>query len=235
MSVKNKVICITGATTKVGVAVTKKIAKNAKFLVLVDENAKKLKDLSEECKDKNAKVIEIVNAMKEEEDVREIFKVAVEKCVKIDVLINLYFLKENSDTIEDDVVDIYKKIINSNIKHLNNLTQLSLPYLKENTACIVNISNAYTNSILGNIVPFNICKSAFSKFTESIALELAIKGVRLNAVHPNPILTKENSNDNTLSVTMDDMADFIVFLASDFCIKDIGGQYIIDQSFYKLK
>lgn len=87
--------------------------------------------------------------------------------------------------------------MNVNLKAAFNVTQTLLPNLKDG-ASIVNVSSlASMKAIQGHSV-YSMTKAGMDSFTQSMALELASRKIRVNSVNPTVILTRmgrENWSD----------------------------------------
>lgn len=121
-----------------------------------------------------------------------------------------------------------------------------LPILSDG-ASIINLSsvNAYTG--MPNTAVYAASKAALNSFTRTAATELAPRGIRVNAVNPGPVSTpifgktgmpEEQLNgfaqamQNRIPLKRfgqpEDIANLVVFLASDDASFITGGEYNID-------
>ena len=72
--------------------------------------------------------------------------------------------------------------MNANVTSILKLTQLCVPHLINEKGSIVNVSSVCGTRSFPNILAYAISKAAIDQFTKCTALELAAKGVRVNAI-----------------------------------------------------
>lgn len=188
MNFAGKVIIITGASSGIGAATAQEFAKLGGQLVLVGRNVDKLKETADKC-DNAQTHLQLQADMTNEQDVEKIVKVTIDKCHRLDVLVNAAGIIENG-TIENTSLDQYDRVMNTNMRSLYQLTMLAVPELKKTRGNIVNISSVCGLRSFPNVLAYNISKSAVDQFTRCVALELAMSGVRCNSVNPGVIVTE---------------------------------------------
>src|SRR5678816_4529198 len=71
-----------------------------------------------------------------------------------------------------------------------NLMQASLPSLIERKGNIVNVSSVTGLRSFPGVLAYCVSKAALDQLTRCAALELAAKGVRVNAVNPGVVVTE---------------------------------------------
>ena len=125
------------------------------------------------------------------------------------------------ETIADGKVDAWDRMYALNLKTALNACRAALPYLLENGAGrIVNVGAGSALHAASGFGPYAASKSAVHRLTESLADELKLKGVTVNAVLPSTIDTPANRRDMPNAdfsrwVAPADLAAVILFLASD--------------------
>ena len=125
------------------------------------------------------------------------------------------------DTIADGKVDGWDRMYAMNLKTALNACKAALPYFMESGAGrIVNVGAQSALHAASGFGPYAASKSAVHRLTESLADELKLKGVTVNAVLPSIIDTAQNRRDMpnadfTRWVAPADLAAVILFLASD--------------------
>lgn len=140
-------------------------------------------------------------------------------------------------SIETTKVADFDSILGTNVRAPFFLTQTAIPHLIATKGNIVNVSSVAGQRQFDNLLAYCISKAALDQFTRCVALELAGKGVRVNAVNPAAIdtdprgnlgLDQENSPEQSAALeaygklhpigrvgTLDEVVYAIATLASD--------------------
>lgn len=119
-----------------------------------------------------------------------------EKCVKnlqtewdtIDILINNAAMQFPKDDVEEISEEQLKTTFETNIYPMFYLTQLCLPYMKENS-CIINTTSITAFRGSDHLLDYSSTKGAIQSYTRSLSKNLIKKGIRVNAIAPGPIWT----------------------------------------------
>jgi NAD(P)-dependent dehydrogenase (short-subunit alcohol dehydrogenase family) len=165
---------------------------------------------------------------------------------RIDVLVNAAGIIA-SGTIENTTLSDYDLMMNINVRSVFQLTQLALPSIIERKGNIVNVSSVTGLRAFPNVFAYCISKAAVDQFTRCAALELAPKGVRVNAVNPGVVRTNLHRNSGMSEDAYaafversktthpigrvgdpEEIADLILFLASSKAGWITGVTYSID-------
>ncbi|XP_041970976.1 uncharacterized oxidoreductase TM_0325-like [Aricia agestis] len=188
---KGKVVLITGASSGIGAQTALDFSKLGASLVLTGRNEDNLERVVEDCicvSPKKSVPLKIIGDMRKESDIELMVKKTIDEFGKIDILVNNagVFLSGN---IENASLDQYDLIMNTNVRGPYYLTMLVVPHLIETKGCIVNVSSVAGVRSFPNILAYSVSKASLDQFTRCTALELALKGVRVNAVNPGAIET----------------------------------------------
>lgn len=189
MSFKDKVVIITGASSGIGAETALHFAKEQASLVLCGRNIKNLQKVIDACvQNGSPKVVPVIGDVTDEENLRNIINTTITNFNKLDVLVNNAGVLE-AGSIETTSLEQYDNMMNINVRSVFYLTSLAIPHLLETKGNIVNVSSVAGLRGFPNILTYCTSKAAVDQFTKCCALELAPKGVRVNAINPGTIVT----------------------------------------------
>ncbi|KOB74729.1 Hydroxybutyrate dehydrogenase [Operophtera brumata] len=248
MSFQNKVVLVTGASSGIGAATAIAFAAEGARVAIVGRNEKKLAVTAEQCEKKGSKPLFIAADVTKDEDVIRIMKDTINHFGKLDVLVNNAGIAPNASILAPDAMDTFDKTMTTNLRSVVHLTHLAAPYLVESKGNIVNVSSIAALSVVVNYSSaYSTSKAGLDHFTRCVALELAAKGVRVNTVNPGPVktdilesagVTAEQRDAMMAAVSKmvplgrvgepEEIADVILFLASDKAKSVTGSTYVSD-------
>ncbi len=117
---------------------------------------------------------------------------AIERTVsefgRLDILVNNAAEQHPQESIEDISVRQLEHTFRTNVFSMFFLTKAALPHLKQGAA-IVNTTSVTAYRGSPKLLDYSSTKGAIVAFTRSLALALAEKKIRVNAVAPGPIWT----------------------------------------------
>lgn len=186
---QDKVAIITGADSGIGKAVAVHFAREGADVVIVyrkeKADAEETKTLVEE---KGRRALLIETDISKEANCHDIVKQTISEFGKIDILVNNAAIQVPHQDFSEITEEQWDETFRVNIYAQFFLSKAALPHLKEGSSII---NNASVNAFKGNqqLVDYTATKGAIMGFTRSIALQLAEKGIRVNAVAPGPIWT----------------------------------------------
>lgn len=246
MEFSNKNIIITGASSGIGAATAIMFAKNSANVILVGRNETNLQETAQKCEEyTNTKVLIVKADITIDEDVERIVTETINKFGGIDILVNCAGYAKLGGIF--DGIDLFDKMIAANVRGAYLLTSKAVPYIVKRKGNIVNVSSITAVKCLkhANLLAYSMSKAALNQFTRCLALELSKDGVRVNAVSPGATKTpffevlgyQKAELDNVFEniptalgkiVNSEEVADLILFLASDRARSITGGIYTID-------
>ncbi|XP_053979739.1 3-oxoacyl-[acyl-carrier-protein] reductase FabG-like [Hylaeus anthracinus] len=191
MAFAGKVVLITGASSGIGAATAVHFAQLGASLLLTGRNLENLNAVAEKCKPNKPFIVtgEITN----ETDVKNIIESTIKHYGRLDVLVNNAGVLE-SGSIENTSLDQYDRVFNVNVRSIYNLTMLAVPHIVKTKGNIVNVSSVCGIRAFPGVLSYCMSKSAIDQFTKCVALELAPKQVRVNAVNPGVTVTNLHKN-----------------------------------------
>ncbi|MCD6671649.1 MAG: SDR family oxidoreductase [Burkholderiaceae bacterium] len=107
---------------------------------------------------------------------------------RLDVVVNNAGEQHVRRSIEDLPVEQLERTFRTNVFSMFHLVKAALKHLKPGAA-IVNTASVTAYAGSPGLVDYSSSKGAIVSFTRSLALQLAEKGIRVNAVAPGPIWT----------------------------------------------
>lgn len=180
------VVIISGASSGIGMACAKKFYEEGFALSLTGRNESKLEEIKSELgKDIIITVVDLTKGDSSE----KIIENTVAKFSKIDAIINSAGIIA-SGSLEDTKFEDWKYMFNLNVDAIFLIMQKALPYLeKSNLKSIVNVSSVVGIRQFPGVLSYSVSKAAVDQLTKVTALELAPKGIRVNAINPGVIVS----------------------------------------------
>lgn len=229
---KNQVALITGASSGIGKACAFKFASEGARVALVARNADKLNEVVSAIKAQGGAAHAISADVTKESDIERVVRETIAAFGAIDVLVNAAGILA-SGNIENTKLQDWDYMMNVNVRAPFYLIQRAMPHLIERKGNVVNVSSVTGIRAFPNVLAYCASKAALDQLTHCVALEVASKGVRVNAVDPGVTVTQlhrtggmnEDAYTNFLEHsktthplgrvgTPDEVADLIFFLAS---------------------
>jgi NAD(P)-dependent dehydrogenase (short-subunit alcohol dehydrogenase family) len=224
-----KVGLITGGDSGIGKAVAIGFAKEGAQVAIVylneHEDASETKKLIEQV---GSTALLIPGDIGDESFCKEAVQQTIQHFGKLDIVVNNAAEQHPQEHIEQITVEQLEKTFRTNIFSIFYIVKAAMPYLKEQAAIINTTSvTAYRGS--PKLLDYSSTKGAIVAFTRSLALNLAEKKIRVNAVAPGPIWTPlipstfpeekvESFGQQTAMKRTgqpDEVAPCFIFLASD--------------------
>ncbi len=181
---------ITGATSGIGLATLRKFISEGFNVVGVGRNSEKLNNLKREY---NEKLETFQVDLSKPEQRIELITFLKSKNIELDALINSAGILR-SGNIESTSLQEWNEIIETNLTSIFHLMNLSIPLLENRKGTIVNVSSVTGLRSFPNILAYCVSKAGLDQLTRCSALELAPKGIRVNAVNPGVVITNCHLN-----------------------------------------
>lgn len=213
----NRVVLITGATSGIGEATARLLAKNNFDLIICGRRKDRLEKLAKELSTK----VEILSF-----DVRD--RNAVEKSLngkKVDVLVNNAGNAHGLDPIQSGNVDDWDAMMDINVKGLLYVTRSVLPGMVERkSGHVINIGSIAGKEVYpgGNV--YSASKAAVDFITRSMRIDLNAAGIKVTGIHPGMVETEfslvrfkgdesraSNVYKGVQPLVAEDIADLILF------------------------
>lgn len=218
MTLENRVILITGASSGIGEATAKKLSEHGASVVLMARSEDKLKSLKDLIVTSGGKALVVVGDVTKTEDFKKAVSKAVSTYGKVDGLINNAGLMPLS-FVEKLKTDEWEKMVDVNIKGVLNGVSAVLPQLIENKGGdIINISSMAANRYFPGGAVYCATKSAVKMFSEGLRQELAPKyGINVTSIEPGAVATNltDTITDEDIKDKMSEMKEMTPLEAED--------------------
>ena len=233
-----KVAVVTGGARGQGEAEARLFASAGARVVVTDV----LDDLGEAVVKEIGDAARFVHHdVREESSWKEVVKVATGEFGRVDVLVNNAGILQTS-RIEDQTLEGFEAIVRVNLYGVfNGMRAVIAPMRAAGGGSIVNISSAAGLRGVPGYGAYGATKWAVRGITKTAALELATDRIRVNSVHPGAVDTPMVAASNLQrgpgglpSAPLgrvgipDDIANLVLFLASDASSYVTGAEFAID-------
>jgi NAD(P)-dependent dehydrogenase (short-subunit alcohol dehydrogenase family) len=241
-----KVLLVTGATSGIGRATALRFAESGAKVAAVGRQEDMLAAVAEEITKLGGTPLAIRADLSVENEPSRVITKAKESFGGIDVLVNAAG-HISSGTIENTSIEAWDAMLNINLRAVFALMKQAVPFLIERRGNIVNVSSVTGLRSFPGVLAYCVSKAGLDQLTRCAALELAAKGVRVNAVNPGVVVTEihkrggmdedqyaafleHSKQTHPLGRVGDarEIAELVFFLASERAAWITGGTYSID-------
>ncbi len=181
---KDKVAIITGGDSGLGRACSIAYVKEGAKIVIVYLNEDKdANDTKNYIDSMNGECILIRGDITNHNFCKDVVRKTLDRFGRIDILINnagVQYQQDKLENISDEQFDWTMKV---NIYGMFYLTKEALPHMKSGSS-IINLSSVTTFYGDPQLIDYVTTKGAIVGFTRSLARNLALKNIRVNAVAP---------------------------------------------------
>ncbi len=225
-----KTVLVTGGSRGIGRAIATLFASEGACVYLTYlNNPQSAQEVKAEVEKNGGGEIHLLQAdVKSQDDATRIVDKILEEKESLDVLVN------NAGIVKDSLLMAMEKshwdeVINTNLTGVFHFTKAVVqPMMMQKHGRIINISSFSGNRGGKGQANYAASKGAVNAFTRAVALELAPKGITVNAVAPGMIETDMSKNIRNLAPDVilskiplgrfgkaQDVAKVVAFLASD--------------------
>jgi len=241
-----KVAIITGASSGIGRAAATEFVKRGISVVAVGRNEADLASLRGETRESMGALKTHLADVTEFTQIDRLLAETVEHFGRLDILVNAAGIIKGGN-IENTSIDEWDRMMNINVRSVFYVMQKCVPHLEKTKGNVVNVSSVTGLRSFPNVLAYCVSKAAVDQLTRCSALELAPKGIRVNAVNPGVVVTNLHRRSGMTEADYEkflanaknthpigragepaEVADLIYFLASENAKWITGATYSID-------
>lgn len=184
-----KVAVVTGAARGIGRAIAEQFYADGACVLLIDRNADGLAGTARSMRAPNrANVHFLVADLASPDGIAALTDQVQVFTTKIDVLVNNAGI-ELDIPFEQVTPALFDRVIAVNLRAPLLLAQALVPLFPPTGGAIVNISSVHADHAFPNAIPYACSKAGLVALTRNLALELAPRQIRVNAICPGYIDT----------------------------------------------
>lgn len=242
--IRGKVVIITGASRGIGLAIAERFAEAGAKVVLASRKQDALDAAAAPMQDAGYDVLPIAAHNGKKDQIQSLIEQTLDAYGTIDVLINNAATNPHFGPILQAEDSMWQKTIEVNLMGNVWLTQQVVPIMEKNGGGkIINVAsvNALRPGRFQGV--YSITKAALISLTQTLAMELAVDNIQVNAIAPGLIKTKFAeaiwSNDQLLEGVKertpqqrigepDDLTGIALYLASPASAFTTGQVFVVD-------
>jgi len=246
MMMKGKVAIITGGAGGIGAATAKKFLDEGAKVMLVDLDEENLQRVSNELDSENVSYCEA--DVSKTADTLGYIDQTIKTFGQIDILFSNAGIEGTVSPITAYPVEVFDQVINVNLKGVWLSCQHGIPKMNDGGSIIITSSVAGIKGFEG-LGAYVASKHGVIGIMRTAALECAPRKIRVNTIHPGPVenqmmrrIEKQIAPEDAMEAkkgfeasaplgrysTSEEIADLVVFLASDKAKNITGNTYVMD-------
>ncbi len=227
---QDRVALITGGDSGIGRAIAIAFAKEGADVVIshLDQELSDAQDTAQRVQELGRRAVLRPGDIGQAQTCRELVQGTLKDFGRLDILINNAAEQHVRESLTDISDEQLERTFRTNIFSHFYLTKAALPHLQKGSS-IINTTSVVAYAGNPQLIDYAATKGAIVAFTRSLAVNVAKKGIRVNAVAPGPIWTplipatfpgekvETFGNDTPLGRAGEpaEVATCYVFLASD--------------------
>jgi NAD(P)-dependent dehydrogenase (short-subunit alcohol dehydrogenase family) len=193
-NLRGRVALVTGASSGLGVQFAHALADNGAAVALVARRAERLKALQKEIAAKGGKVIAVEADVTDRAAMSQVFDAAEKAFGIVTILVNNAGVAMQPGRAVDVAAEEWRKVLGIDLDAVfYNAQEAARRMLAaKKQGAIVNIASVLGLGVAKGVVAYATAKAGLIQMTKALALELAFKGVRVNAIAPGWFVTEIN-------------------------------------------
>lgn len=193
MTMRGKIVLLTGATGGIGRAIAQRLASEGAQLILVGRSSQTLNQLAQELNFKQSKGFVLQADIASHEGREKIRTALIALPQPVDVLINCAGISLFG-FLPDNEPEAIETLIHTNVTATILLTRLVLPFLHKSAGRIVNVGSSFGGLGYPGFTAYCASKFALRGFSEALRRELSDSAIQVAYLAPRATNTSLNSS-----------------------------------------
>jgi NAD(P)-dependent dehydrogenase (short-subunit alcohol dehydrogenase family) len=192
MSLKGKVAAVVGGTSGIGRAIAIALAEAGADVVAASRRTDQVETVAQEIETLGRRTLRATCDVSDRASLEKLLATCLETFEKVDILVNSAGRTKRAPTLDFSEQD-WNAIMDTNLTGTLRACQIFGRHMIERRAgAIVNIASLGSHVAMLEVAAYCASKAGVSSLTQSLAIEWARYGVRVNAIAPGVIRTHFN-------------------------------------------
>ena len=226
--IMNKIVLITGATSGIGLACTRRFAANGDRVIITGRNKERLEEIRRELVEKGARVQALVFDVRDRQQAKALVEGLPAEWKEVDVLVNNAGLALGLEAEYEGNPEDWDEMVDTNIKGLLTMTRLVVPgMVARNRGHVINVGSVAGDAAYAGGNVYCATKAAVKALSDGLRIDVADTAVRVTNLKPGLVETNFSNvrfhGDRERAaklyrgikpLTGDDIADVAVYAAN---------------------
>ena len=185
---KEKRVVVTGASSGIGLAAARLFLESGATVALMGRRKRQLEEAAGGYLESRRAIV-VPADLSDQKEAESAFGTVLDRLGGLDVLVNAAGILKAGD-IAATSLELWDESMNINLRSIFHLMKLAVPYLEQSRGNIVNVSSVTGLRAFPGVLAYCVSKAGLDQLTRCAALELAPRGIRVNAVNPGVVVTE---------------------------------------------